>query len=114
MALIPLPYKPNLSFDSQPISHSAKLGITKLPQICLPSSSSSNILSISKPVTTDTPPSQQLRLNPDEMLARVQHLQEEMEEALNLKDEHIQFLKTEIHNLPPLILSQLQMQLESP
>ena len=62
----------------------------------------------------DTPPSQQLGLHPDELLARVQHLQEEMEEALKLKNEHIQFLKAEINNLPSLIMSQLQTQLQPP
>ena len=34
-------------------------------------------------------------------------LQEEMEKAPDIKDEHIQFLKGEISNLPSIILSQL-------
>ena len=62
-----------------------------------------------------------LYIQNQELLKKVESLQISIlqaeklfQEMLKLKDEHIEFFKSEIKNLPALVLSQLQEQLQPP
>ena len=72
-------------------------------------------LSISTPVMTDLPPSSQITLSPEDFIKTLENLQIEVTDArkcynemVNLKNEHIQVLQSQLENLPSIILSQLR------
>ena len=81
-------------------------------------SPSTKLLARSKPVLTDFPPDPKKTIHLEtyqELISKYTNLQSAIIQAENgfneiikLKDDHIQFLKFEIQNIPALVLSQLQ------
>ena len=76
------------------------------------------LLARSKPVLTDFPPDPKKTIHLEtyqELISKYENLQSAIIQAENgfneiikLKDDHIQFLKSKIQNIPALVLSQLQ------
>ena len=83
-----------------------------------PLSPYTKLLARSKPVLTDFPPDPKKTIHLEtyqELLSKYENLQSAIIQAENgfneiikLKDDHIQFLKYKIQNIPALVLSQLQ------
>ena len=108
--------------------HRTVLSYISLPQVDIPPSSkilslsqpriisispSPKILSFSTPVTADVAPCK-IELSP-ELVKMVEDIQTELNEArigynemVELKNEHIKVLQTQLENLPSMILSQLR------
>ena len=75
-------------------------------------------LIITKPVNTDFPPDSASE-SKQELLRQIQHFQTVFKQAeqgftemLKIKDDHINFLKTELANLPALIMSNFKSNLQ--
>ena len=103
--------------------NSPRLAIQCLPQIDIPPEVKILSLSITKPILTDIPPCSQpvpKSENQENLLAKLEHLQSDINEAekgfqdmINLKNEHIQMLTEQLQNLPAQIIRQFQ-QLQPP
>ena len=84
-------------------------------------SPSSTALEMSKPVHIDLPPDSLTSVTKQELLLKIenhQHVLTQVRQAytemLKVKDDHINFLKTELENLPAIIVSNLHAQLRPP
>ena len=85
------------------------------------SSPSNPALVISRPVHIDLPPDSLTSDTKQELLLQIENHQnvliqvkEAYTEMLKVKDEHITFLKTELANLPAIVMSNLKAQLKPP
>ena len=85
----------------------------------LSTSSSTQALAILKPVHTDVPPysseeKQELLMKIENHQLVLTQVKEAFTEMLKVKDEHIDFLKVELANLPAIIMRNIQAQLRPP